>query len=148
MGSSHVDVENLSAERERLFCGSVKVPIFKLVAEDVLTNPRQLDPKNVARLRNIFLLEGCQRLDPQHHVPVLINQATLGQALRSSNIPRASLKSLDEPQLLSLDGVITYLHGRHRLEAAKDVLKADDKWWVVDVYLDGKRQPQLRNYTD
>lgn len=44
----------------------------------------------------------------------------------------SSLKSFDEPELLILDEEIIYLHGRHRLEAAKDVLKADDKWWVVD----------------
>ena len=137
MESSDTNVESLVAEKERVFCGSVKVPISKLTAENMMTNPRQLDPKNVARLRNIFLLEGCHRLDPQNHVPVLIDQATLDQALRKSDVTRISLKSFDEPKLLSLDREIVYLHGRHRLEAAKDVLKTDDKWWVVDVYLKG-----------
>lgn len=46
--------------------------------------------------------------------------------------PVSFLKSFDEPELLNLDEEIIYLHGRYRLEAAKDVLKADDKWWVVD----------------
>ncbi len=127
MESSYANVDDLLIEKERVFCGSVKVPICKLTAEDMLTNPRQLDPKNVARLRNIYLLEGCHRLDPQHHVPVLIDQFALDQALRKDNISRSSLKSFDEPKLLSVDRNITYLHGRHRLEAAKDFLEADDK---------------------
>ena len=137
MASSNTNIENLLAEKQRVFCGSVKVPICKLAAEDMLTNPRQLDPKNVARLRDIFLIEGCHRLDPQNHVPVLIGQVILDQALRKYSIPRSSLKSLDEPELLTIDTELTYLHGRHRLEAAKDVLAADDKWWVVDLYLEG-----------
>lgn len=106
MEISNTHVETLLAEKERLFCGSVKVPICKLVAENLLTNPRQLDPKNIARLRNIFLLEGCHRLDPQNHIPVLIEQAIFDQALRRNNIPRSSLKSFDEPELLNLDGAI------------------------------------------
>lgn len=77
MESSNDSIKNLLAEKERVFCGFVKLPICKLKAEGMLTNPRQLNSENVARLRNIYLLEGCHRLDPQHHVPVLIDQVTL-----------------------------------------------------------------------
>lgn len=138
MESSDANVEDLLTERERVFCGSVKVPICKLTAESMLTNPRQLNPKNVARLRNIFLLEGCHRLDPQHYVLILIDEATLDQILRKNNISRFSLKDLDEPKLLRVDKEIIYFHGKHRLKTVKDVLEANEKWWIIDVYLENK----------
>lgn len=126
------------SEKSRTFCGSAKVSISQLCHEDLLTNPRQLDPKNVARLKNIYLLEGCHRLDSEHHVPALINEASLDRALRAATISRSALKGLEAPEQLVLEGELTVLHGRHRLEAAKDFLSADDKWWVVDLYLEGK----------
>lgn len=119
---------DLLIEKNRVFCGSAKVRISQLAHEDLLTNPRQLDPKNVSRLRNVYILEGCHRLEPEHHVPALIDEAMLERALRDNNISQASLKSLAEPKLLALESDITYLQGRHRLEAAKEFLEADDKW--------------------
>ena len=67
-------------------------------------NPRQLDPKNA-----LFLLEGCHRLDPQHHIPDLVDKATLDQTLRKDNISCTLLKDFDEPKLLSVNKEITYL---------------------------------------
>ena len=131
---------DLLAERGRLFYGSVKVWMSQLVYEDLLTNPRQLDPKNVNRLREIYQLEGCRRFDPEHRIPALIDELTLNRGLQKAGIAPATLNSFAEPQLLGFEKGIIYLHGRHRLEAAKDFLEADDKWWVVDLFSEGITQ--------
>ena len=128
---------DLLAERSRLFYGSVKVWLSQLVYEDLLTNPRQLDPKNVNRLLEIYRLEGCHRFDLKHRIPALIDKLTLDRALQKSSVTPSTLNSVEEPQLLDFGRGIVYLHGRHRLEAAKTFLEADDKWWVVDLFSEG-----------
>ena len=122
-------------EKSRTFCGSVKVPINKLQYERTTENPRQFDGKNVTRLLRIFEEEGCVRLEPEHYVPVLISRDALPPVLRSRNLGDVVL---EEPQFFEPDQPLTYLHGRHRLEAAKKYLAANDRWWVVNLYADGK----------
>ena len=122
-------------EKSRTFCGSVKVPINKLQYETIPKNPRQFDDKNVARLLKVFEEEGCVRLEPEHYVPVLISRNALPQGFRAGNISDVILQ---EPQFFTPEHPLTYLHGRHRLEAAKKYLAANDKWWVVNLYADGK----------
>jgi len=41
-----------------------------------------MNPKNVSRLREIYL-KGCYRLEPEHYVPALNDEASLDRALRS-----------------------------------------------------------------
>jgi len=126
-------------EKHKAFRGSAKIRISELSPEVILTNPpRQLDLKNVARLRRIYEIEGCQRLEPEHHVPVLVDEEALGKALKKDGVPGASLKGLREPPLLEFGTKITYLHGRHRLEAGVGFLGVDDRWWVADIYLEGE----------
>ena len=121
--------------KNKAFCGCAKIPLRSLRPEDLLTNPRQLDPKNITRLLNVFRLEGCLRLEPEHHVPAIVNPQALDDALRSHNLGRASLKTLEEPVSIDFRVAITYLHGAHRLEAASQFLQGEDKWWIVDLYL-------------
>ena len=33
---------------------------------------------------------------------------------------------------------VHYLHGQHRLKAAEKTLAPSERWWTVDLYLDGE----------
>jgi hypothetical protein len=129
-------MESLSAkdlqifrEKSRAFCGSVKIPLDNLRHEELPDNPRQFDEKNIARLLDIFRLDGCQRREPDNHVPVLISRSAL---------PEGPLRVSDDLKLFKPDHPLTYLHGRHRLEAARKFLtEKNNRWWIADLYSDG-----------
>ena len=131
-------MENISSddlqilrEKSRTFCGSFKVPLSKLKLEDIPDNPRQLDPKNVANLLQKFSLEDCNRLDPEHYVSALVSRADLPQGLQSDN------NSFKEPQHFDPQHSLVCIHGKHRLEAARQFLAGDERWWVTDLYSEG-----------
>ncbi len=120
--------------QSRAFCGSIKCPIRRLRFESITIDPRQLDLKNVARILEIFNLEGCRRLELQNHVPALISQTVLHALLQG--VPGGRLED-EVPSLVDPKHDLKCLHGRHRIEAAKKYLHPDDKWWIVDLYVDG-----------
>lgn len=128
------EVQRLCIKRHH-FQGSAKIYLehLQFAKHDV---SEFLDQKNVARLKKIFELEGCLRLDPEHHIPVVIDSETLKQSLTKSAISRGDLFTSTIPPELVLPGkyVVTCLHGRHRIAAARDFLLASDRWWTVDIY--------------
>ena len=128
-------MENLSTrdlqvfrEKSRSFYGSFKIPLEKLRHENLPENPRQFDEKNVERLVNVFKKEGCQRREAENHVPALISRPEI-----SSVPPRAE----EDLPSYNPSNPLVFLHGRHRLEAAQRFLREQDRWWVVDLYIDG-----------
>ncbi len=126
------------AERSRAYRGRAKVPIHILLSEsDSQLGSRPLDPKNVARLLRIFQLEGCCRLEPEHHVPALINGQVLAAVLNDARLQPGNLMTCDDPPKLNINVPLICLHGKHRLKAANEFLDPHDKWWIVDLYLDG-----------
>lgn len=131
---------NIAAERSRAYRGAAKVQIRHVLFEDNnQLGARPVDPKNVARLLKIYELEGCFRLEPEHHVPVLISSEALSAALRAAQLEAGSLMTCGEPPSLDLPYFpIVGLHGIHRLKAANQHLDPDDKWWVVNFYLNGR----------
>ena len=134
------DLEQQAAnERNRAYLGRAKILIHKLVFEaDKSCEARSLDLKNVSRLHRIFELEGCSRLDPDNHVPTLINRKVLADALEKGGRLGVSLGGCGEPNLLEVEEPLMCLHGRHRLAAAtRYFCHPEQKWWVVDLYLDG-----------
>ena len=118
-------------EKSRTFCGSFKIPLSKLKHEDIPDNPRQLDPRNVANLLEKFVLEDCNRLDPEHYVSALIRRADLPQGSQTKDNP------FKEPQHFDPQYPLLCVHGKHRLEAARQFLAGDEEWWVADLYSDG-----------
>ena len=142
MAASTIETQTYLKQRHA-FCGSIKCPIRRLRYEFIAVDPRQLDPKNVARLLGIFKLEGCRRLEPQNHVPALISRTSLNALLEYVPGGLSSLNLHDEtPVHVDPNHDLTCLHGRHRIEAAKKYLHPDDKWWIVDLYADGKMSPR------
>lgn len=133
------DLESrMNAERSRTYRGRAKVSIHVLLFEsDNQMGSRPLDPKNVTRLLQIFQLEGCLRLEPEHHVPVLINIQVLNAVLGDARLQSGDLMTCKDPPKLNINVPLLCLHGKHRLKAANEFLDPHDKWWVVDLYLDG-----------
>ena len=128
-------------ERHSKFRGTARVKLACLRLDDPSTEQKQfLHPKNVKRLKEIYAVEGCKRLVPEHHVPALISSQELAAPIRRSETSQAALFHCadDEPPELRLPFEhLTFLHGRHRLEAARGFLSDGDDWWTVDLYLDG-----------
>ncbi|RHZ60740.1 DUF3723 domain-containing protein [Aspergillus thermomutatus] len=127
----------LAAERRRKYMGTAKVIISQIQFDPPL--PRDLDPKNLDRLREIFRKNRCRRLDVDNHVPAIVSQEDLAVALRKADVPQRALLTNDPhqlPQLRFAAGQLRALHGRHRVQAGAEVLPPADRWWTVDLYLD------------
>lgn len=128
----------LATERRLKYVGTAKVRISQIQFDPPL--PRDLDLKNLERLRGIFRKNRCRRLDVDNHVPAIVSQYDLTDALRKANISQQSLLTNDAhqiPHLAFVAGQIQGLHGRHRVQAGTEVLPPTDRWWTVDLYLDG-----------
>lgn len=135
-------IENMNDEEElRYFIdkqahyrGSAKVSLNSLRFDDVT---RTLDTKNVARLLRIYQFEGCLRLEKEHYIPVIIDEAQLSRICQQSNVEAKSLLSGTLVALNCGDIRLSCLYGQHRLAAAKEFLEPGDKWWSVDIYIQG-----------
>ena len=132
------------AEKQSCFRGSAKIHLKHLKCENVAKEDQRLflDPKNVARLVQIYKLEGCLRLDIEHHVPAIIKESELQKSLSISNVDGVDLLKRGSPPELEFSDDVTLicLHGRHRLEAAKEFLLPGDRWWIVDLYSECMRE--------
>ena len=101
---------------------------------------RGFDLKNLERLKACFLKD-YRRLDRYNHVAAEINQRVLNAMLRDSNVSTEALLQDDCRELIfPTDSHLESLHGRHRIQAARDVLPLTEKWWTVDLYLSGRHE--------
>ncbi len=140
MKQAAIDDIEKSIWKEKLskFQGKAKVRLEFL--HFPLDNGKRIDGKNKERLKGVFRTQGCLRLEPGNQVPAVITRNDLEQAIYKSRTSHSDL--LDnlgkEPPELEFppDFRLDCLHGRHRIEAAKELrsLKAKDKWWIVDLY--------------
>ncbi|KAJ5443130.1 hypothetical protein N7445_004243 [Penicillium cf. griseofulvum] len=127
----------LASERQLKYIGTAKVSISQIQFDPPL--PRDLDPKNLDRLRRVFRQNHCRRLDVDNHVPAIVSPHDLTDALRKANISQQSLLTTDArqlPRISFLEGQLLGLHGRHRVQAGAEVLPPADRWWTVDLYSD------------
>ena len=147
MRPSRARAEDEKFERERKlnYRGSARVSLN--VLQFLVDDSQELDENNVERLKRIFQREGCRRQFVSNHILVAIDQASLDTALSLSRLSPAVLFAQpsndtlvgDYPELQFPDGArLTCLHGRHRIQAAREFLSAHDKWWIADLYLTGK----------
>lgn len=127
--------------RSSSFRGSARIHLKHLLFEEPkgVSLSLHLDSKNVARLVKVFELEGCLRLEEEHRVPAVINEAILQEALSSSSLTNADLLTTGVPPELQLPQFtrLNCLHGRHRIAAAQQTLLPGNKWWTVDLYTEG-----------
>jgi hypothetical protein len=127
-------------EKSASYLGSAKVRLSNLRFDsDLQTSCRAINESNVTRLEAVFALEGCLRLEPDHHVPAIIPAEILSKALADADLTPAELLTLKEPPFLDIsDNFLLCLHGQHRIEAARRFLGSYDDWWVTDLYSEGR----------
>jgi hypothetical protein len=65
----------LAEDCEQNFRGTVYISLRRLKFETEYS--RDIDKKNIERLKRIFSRQGCLRLSPSNHVPVIINEHDL-----------------------------------------------------------------------
>ena len=124
--------------RDASYRGSSTLQIPSFYIPDKYT-PREFDRKNVDRLKRIFKQEGLRRISPENRIPVLLGKEESMSALRRSNLCESDLithRLQDMPAIEAPKHSIRYLHGHHRLAAAKEFLAPSEQWWGVDIYLD------------
>lgn len=128
-----------ASERRLKYQGVARVKISDIQ----FTDPQKdyVDQKNIDRLCNIFRKARCQRFELANYVPAIVSRQALAEAIQNAGISARSLllsTGVDIPILSFPGGQLTGLHGRHRLYAGAKVLAPTERWWTVDIYLDGK----------
>ncbi|KAI9765977.1 MAG: hypothetical protein M1840_006984 [Geoglossum simile] len=97
-------------------------------------------------LKKNFRTQGILRLEPKHHILAVIDEQDLDRAVKSSGTThQALLKSPQKkpPELIfPSDYRLKCLYGQYRIQAARETLPPQDKWWTVDIYLKGM-SPEL-----
>lgn len=101
----------LATERRLKYLGTAKVSINQIQFDPPL--PRDLDPKNLDRLREIFRKNRCRRLNVDNHVPAIVSQQDLALALQKANVPRRSLLTNDPQQFPQLGFAVGHSAGTH-----------------------------------
>jgi hypothetical protein len=128
--------ENKNANYRETVC--VRFEFLKFDTE----GSRELDPKNVKKLIEVYKTEGCFRLKAEHRIPATISQQSLDLAIKRNGTSLENLLSCPQKLPLELKFSLNYglicLHGQHRVKTAKrwGKLSPKDKWWAVDLYLE------------
>jgi hypothetical protein len=72
----------LAEDREENFQGTTYISLRRLIFKPEYS--RDVDRKNIERLKRIFARQGCLRLSPSNHVPAIITEQDLKVALQYS----------------------------------------------------------------
>jgi hypothetical protein len=130
----------LAEEHDRFFLGSARVDMDAL--QFVEPCFREFDEKNLERLLDAYEREGCFRMESGYHIPATIDQQALSSALVAAHSSTDALLCRDSSRWPKLtfprEFRLHCLHGRHRIEAGRRYLSSYDRWWIVDLYANGK----------
>src|SRR6185312_6706744 len=99
------------------------------------TKKREKDEKNTKRLKELFKkAKGCSDWKLFNHIPAVIDQHQLTEALARSGISSEALLTSHDGHI-ELDFPTGFrlccLRGQHRALAAKEVLPAGSRRWTV-----------------
>jgi hypothetical protein len=122
-------------EESTFFLGRAKVQISNLDFDRVV---QIHEKRHVEKLVDVFRGEGCHRLDPWNHVPAIVSPSLLSESLQAAGLQSADLMREGEPIALEFSMNLQLLHGRRRLLAAEADEYLWNKWWVVELYSDGR----------
>jgi hypothetical protein len=137
----------LEAERRVKYKGTARIKLELLYFRQ--DESRELDRKHVEYLKQCFQKEGCRPLEVPHHIPAVIDQEQLDAAILASGISARDLLSNPPdgyPELVFPNKFqLECLHGRHRIQAAREFLSPRNKWWAVDLYLAGTNKASFKD---
>ena len=131
--------EEFAKLQTRYYKGTARIPLSALRFGHA--EARVLSQKNVTRLKRIFHIEGCHRLDAENQIIAVIDPIVLQEALRGAGLDEILLRTAGEDglfPLLETTPAVDCLHGLHRVRAAEEHLNDNDKWWTVRLYCKGK----------
>jgi hypothetical protein len=133
--------QKLTNDRNANFRGTAQINFQNLDFIHVHDRKRD-DEKQIEYLKNRYETIGCRRLDAKYHIPAVIDQATLDEAIRKSK--RADKNTLlcnpetGPPELeFPPDFRIVCLDGRLRVAAGKAHLPERDWLWAIDLFVKG-----------
>jgi hypothetical protein len=134
----------LDAERRLQYKGTACIGLeflnFRRCESGKENEEYEPDRENVEYLKGCFRKEGCRQVDVGNHIPALIDQQSLDDALQAAGISANQLRSPSGgyPELAFPDGFqLECLHGKDRIQAAREYLSPRNKWWAVDLYPKG-----------
>ena len=128
----------LAQQRLQFYYGNAIIEIRHLAFEsDALLGSRPLDHGNVERLWNLFELEGCANLEPEHRVAATISQHTLQRGLAHTGIRQEKLFDQVNPPRLAFENDVHLVcaYGKHRLKAGESFGEYE---WLVELYSSSK----------
>jgi hypothetical protein len=138
--------ERLATEGREKYQGTAQIRLEVLHFPQ--NEPRELDQKNLERLKGYFEKGQIDRVE-RNHVPAVIDQSQLSEVLRDSKVSAKTLLNNTDPHPVlkfPVGSELHCLHGRHRIEAARQVLEPRESWWTVDLYLAGTCHHSSRGY--
>lgn len=119
---------------DRHFQGYARVKL-----EDVnFDSGRDLDGQNVDRLIGIFQLQGCERENTANAISVLVEKGALRNVLTQQGSLSSGLHSIIPDQLPFLNTKVLCLQGKHRICAARTLLRHPNRWWTAKIFDAGK----------
>lgn len=127
----------------RNYRGQAKVPLECL--NQFKADVRDAHRGAIETLKVAFQKEGCRRLIPENYIPVVLTEANLQLVMELSGLRNEDImkRSGDLPFLKVPAGILTCLHGKQRFEAAHQTLKGTDRWWTVELFVDGMSPSSL-----
>ncbi|BCR83589.1 uncharacterized protein ACHE_10991S [Aspergillus chevalieri] len=128
----------LTTERQLKYQGTAKIDLDQISFRASANT--KVDQKNVERLCEIFRKDACHRLDIRNHVTAIVSRQDLRRACQDGGITNEDLMANNTacyPRLQFPTGQVQCLHGQHRLKAAEETLPPTERWWTVNLYLDG-----------
>ena len=140
--SSQRTAEGCGPEYRQYSLGCARIPLQALRFPQRIVVPegsiqlRPRDPNNVTRLEGIFALQRLNREEERHFVKAIAPRA-LSQAYEQ-RLPQVGSFPLPFLAGLGTEIQVDCLHGRHRIEAAKQYLEAADQWWPVELFSEGR----------
>ncbi|TPX25162.1 hypothetical protein DIZ76_010611 [Coccidioides immitis] len=111
----------VATERRLKYQGTAKVRLDQIQFDPPL--PRDLNSSNLERLRQQSYRTKTSK---KHSIVPRFSPMTL-----KTNLPEKY------PMLHFHNSKLHGLHGRHRVQVVSELLPPVDRWWMVDLYLDG-----------
>ncbi|OJZ79789.1 hypothetical protein ASPFODRAFT_148620 [Aspergillus luchuensis CBS 106.47] len=131
----------LEAYRQERYQGSARVRLDCLTFENGFGRLMD-DGRNALRLEQILEIQGCLRINREYHVPVLVRATDWGSHIRLLPGEAEPFPELIVPLNMSLRA----LGHENVIAAARKKLYGENRWWVVDVYVeDPNEQPHRQS---
>lgn len=131
----------LVVKYNRFFRGVARIRLDSLA----FSNPDPISQQNLRRLCRIFKNFRCLHQLPEHRILVLLSERQFDAALAILRItPEQFQTPLEnhEYELVSpLAEPFRCLHGKHRVEAGRQVLQPSDQWWSANVLVSDGQFP-------